>query len=339
MADTGKYMADSGRYEVMQYRRCGRSGLMLPAISLGLWHNFGEITPEETKRSILRTAFDCGITYFDIADNYGPPYGAAETSFGKIMREDFLPYRDELIISTKAGYDMWPGPYGNYGSRKHLLAGIDGSLKRLGLDYVDIFYHHRPDPETPMEETADALAQIVRQGKAIYIGISNYHVKETKEMTALLKERHVPFVIHQPNYSLLNRWIETEGLDQTLLEEGIGSVVFKPLEQGLLTGKYQNGIPEDSRMKKDPRYLKEESRKTDTLERVSRLSEVAKDRGQSLAQMSIAWVLKNPAVTSALIGASRPSQITENVESLKHLEFTEEEERRIREILKQENAS
>jgi L-glyceraldehyde 3-phosphate reductase len=318
----------------MQYRRCGNSGLMLPLISLGLWHNFGDITPVETQRGILRAAFDCGITYFDLADNYGPPYGSAEKNFGKIFREDFAPYRDELIISTKAGYDMWPGPYGDFGSRKHLLAGIDRSLQRLGLDYVDIFYHHRPDPGTPMEETADALEQIVRQGKAIYIGLSNYHTQETAKMSTLLKERRVPFVIHQPNYSMLNRWIETEGLDKVLLEEGIGSVVFKPLEQGMLTGKYLNGIPEDSRMNKDPRFLKKESRDDETLEKVRSLAAIAQERGQSLAQMAIAWVLKNPAVTSALIGASRPSQIYENVEALKNLQFSEEENRKLEEILR-----
>lgn len=326
------YQADEKRYEKMKYRRCGQSGLMLPLISLGLWHNFGEITPEETKRQILRAAFDCGITYFDLADNYGPPYGAAERSFGKLFREDFSAYRDEILIATKAGYDMWPGPYGDRGSRKHLLAGIDQSLRRMGLEYVDIFYHHRPDPDTPMEETADALAQIVRQGKALYIGISNYDAGQTEKMTALLKERHVPFVLHQPSYSMLNRWIE-DGLDILLQREGIGCVVFKPLEQGLLTGKYLNGIPEDSRMKRDARFLKEDSITPKLLEKIQSLAAIAAERGQSLAQMAIAWVLGNPCVTSALIGASRPSQIYENVRALEHLDFTEQEKQKIREIL------
>lgn len=328
------YQAKEDRYENMQYRRCGNSGLLLPLISLGLWHNFGEITPEQTKREILRTAFDQGITYFDIADNYGPPYGAAETSFGKIFKEDFKPYRDELIISTKAGYDMWAGPYGNYGSRKHLIAGIDASLKRLGLDYVDIFYHHRPDPETPMEETADALDQIVRSGKAIYIGISNYKAAQTEKMAALLRERRVPFVIHQPSYSMLDRWIETDGLDKVLVKEGIGSVVFKPLEQGMLTGKYLNGIPEDSRVSRDPRFLKKESLSKEKLDKIRALGKVADERGQSLAQMALAWVLKNPGVTSALIGASKPSQVIENVGALKNLSFSEEENKTIENILK-----
>lgn len=319
------YIAADNRYEVMQYRRCGKSGLMLPEISLGLWHNFGAITPKETQKAILQAAFDCGITYFDLADNYGPPYGEAERNFGVLFQEDFRPYRDELIISTKAGYDMWPGPYGNYGSRKHLLAGIDASLQRMGLDYVDIFYHHRPDPVTPLEETADALAQIVRQGKAIYIGLSNYKAEGTEQMCALLRERHVPFVIHQPSYSMLNRWIETEGLQEVLLQEGIGSVVFKPLEQGLLTGKYLNGIPEDSRMNRDPRFLKKDRLSDELSATIRGLSQIAEQRGQSLAQMALAWVLRNPCVTSALIGASRPSQIYENVAALENKTFREDE--------------
>lgn len=327
------YQANEKRYEVMQYRRLGNSGLKLPLLSLGLWHNFGEITPEETKRVILHAAFDSGITYFDLADNYGPPYGSAERSFGRIFQEDFKSYRDEVLISTKAGYDMWPGPYGDFGSRKHLIAGIDGSLKRMQLDYVDIFYHHRPDFETPMEETADALEQIVRSGKALYIGISNYKAAETEKMTALLRERRVPFVIHQPNYSMLDRWIEEEGLDQVLIKEQLGCVVFKPLEQGLLTGKYLNGIPEDSRMNKDARFLKKDSITPEKLEKIRALGEVAKERGQSLAQMAIAWVLQKPWVTSALIGASRPSQIYENVEAIQNLSFTEEENRKMETIL------
>lgn len=327
------YLADEKRYEKMIYRRCGNSGLMLPLLSLGLWHNFGDITEEKRKKDVLHAAFDCGITYFDLADNYGPPYGAAEASFGKIFKEDFAPYRDELIISTKAGYDMWPGPYGDFGSRKHLLAGIDASLRRLGLDYVDIFYHHRPDPGTPMEETADALEQIVRQGKAIYIGVSNYKKAETEKMTTLLKERRVPFVIHQPSYSMLNRWIEEDGLDQLLAKEGVGSVVFKPLEQGLLTGKYLKGIPEDSRISKDPRFLKKDVLTDSLLRQIRALASIAEERGQSLAQMAIAWALKNPCVTSVLIGASRPEQIYENVGAIQKLEFSEEENARIEKIL------
>ena len=329
------YLASEKRYETMEYRRCGNSGLKLPLLSLGLWHNFGEITAEQKKKDVLHAAFDCGITYFDLADNYGPPYGSAETSFGKIFKEDFAPYRDELIISTKAGYDMWPGPYGNFGSRKHLLAGIDGSLKRIGLDYVDIFYHHRPDPETPMEETADALEQIVRQGKAIYIGLSNYKAKETEKMTALLKERRVPFVIHQPSYSMLNRWIEEDGLDKVLVKEGIGSVVFKPLEQGLLTGKYLKGIPEDSRISRDSRFLKKDVLTPPLLEKIQALSAIAEERGQSLAQMALAWALKNPCVTSVLIGASRPEQIYENIGAIKNLAFSEEENEKIEKILQE----
>lgn len=329
------YLASEKRYETMEYRRCGNSGLKLPLLSLGLWHNFGEITAEQKKKDVLHAAFDCGITYFDLADNYGPPYGSAETSFGKIFKEDFAPYRDELIISTKAGYDMWPGPYGNFGSRKHLLAGIDGSLKRMGLDYVDIFYHHRPDPETPMEETADALEQIVRQGKAIYIGLSNYKAKETEKMTVLLKERRVPFVIHQPSYSMLNRWIEEDGLDKVLVKEGIGSVVFKPLEQGLLTGKYLKGIPEDSRISKDSRFLKKDVLTPQLLEKIQALSAIAEERGQSLAQMALAWALKNPCVTSVLIGASRPEQIYENIGAIKNLAFSEEENAKIEKILQE----
>lgn len=329
------YLASEKRYETMEYRRCGNSGLKLPLLSLGLLHNFGEITAEQKKKDVLHAAFDCGITYFDLADNYGPPYGNAETSFGKIFKEDFAPYRDELIISTKAGYDMWPGPYGNFGSRKHLLAGIDGSLKRMGLDYVDIFYHHRPDPETPMEETADTLEQIVRQGKAIYIGLSNYKAKETEKMTALLKERRVPFVIHQPSYSMLNRWIEEDGLDKVLVKEGIGSVVFKPLEQGLLTGKYLKGIPEDSRISRDSRFLKKDVLTPPLLEKIQALSAIAEERGQSLAQMALAWALKNPCVTSVLIGASRPEQIYENIGAIKNLAFSEEENEKIEKILQE----
>lgn len=319
-----EYAASDKRYDGMQYARCGRSGLLLPRVSLGLWHNFGNLTPLEDQRNILRTAFDHGITYFDIADNYGPPYGEAERNFGRIFCEDFKGYRDELILATKAGYDMWPGPYGNYGSRKHLIAGIDASLKRMGLEYVDIFYHHRPDYETPLEETCEALSSIVRQGKALYIGLSNYKPQETSRAAKMLRDNHTPCMIHQPSYSMLNRWIE-DGLDSVLLDEGIGSVVFKPLEQGLLTGKYADGIPADSRMMKDPRFLKESARNGQLLSKITALGEIASQRGQTLAQMAIAWVLQNPSVTSALIGASRPSQIEENVKALGNLEFTQEE--------------
>lgn len=319
-----EYAASDKRYDGMQYARCGRSGLLLPRVSLGLWHNFGNLTPLEDQRNILRTAFDHGITYFDIADNYGPPYGEAERNFGRIFCEDFKGYRDELILATKAGYDMWPGPNGNYGSRKHLIAGIDASLKRMGLEYVDIFYHHRPDYETPLEETCEALSSIVRQGKALYIGLSNYKPQETSRAAKMLRDNHTPCLIHQPSYSMLNRWIE-DGLDSVLLDEGIGSVVFKPLEQGLLTGKYTDGIPADSRMMKDPRFLKEGALNDQLLSKITALGEIASQRGQTLAQMAIAWVLQNPSVTSALIGASRPSQIEENVKALSNLEFTQEE--------------
>ena len=327
-----EYLASNHRYQAMPYARCGNSGLLLPRLSLGLWHNFGNITPMETQKSILKAAFDNGITYFDLADNYGPPYGEAERNFGQIYCEDFKPYRDELIIATKAGYDMWPGPYGNFGSRKHLIAGIDASLERMGLEYVDIFYHHRPDYETPLEETCDALSSIVRQGKALYIGLSNYKPDETRRAAKLLRENHTPCIIHQPSYSMLNRWIE-EGLDKVLLEEGIGSAVFKPLEQGLLTDKYLSGIPEDSRMMHDPRFLKQDSLNSGMLTKISALSRIADDRGQSLAQMAIAWVLHNPCVTSALIGASRASQIEENVCALDKLDFSQEELQRIEAVL------
>jgi L-glyceraldehyde 3-phosphate reductase len=328
-----EYVASDKRYDAMIYARCGKSGLLLPRVSLGLWHNFGNLTPLEDQRNILKTAFDHGITYFDIADNYGPPYGEAERNFGRIFREDFKNYRDELTIATKAGYDMWPGPYGNYGSRKHLVAGINASLKRMGLEYVDIFYHHRPDYDTPLEETCEALSSIVRQGKALYIGLSNYKAEETRRAAKLLRDSHTPCVIHQPSYSMLNRWIE-DGLDSVLLEEGIGSVVFKPLEQGLLTGKYNERIPEDSRMMKDPRFLKKGALNEQMTSKITALSHIAAARGQTLAQMAIAWVLQNPSVTSALIGASRPSQLVENVCALTNLEFTKEELRLIDVIVK-----
>ena len=321
-----EFQARNDRYDQMQYRRCGRSGLMLPLLSLGLWHNFGSLNDPAEQEQMLLTAFDHGITYFDLADNYGPPYGEAERTFGRILKKDLLPYRDELIISTKAGYDMWPGPYGDLGSRKHLLAGIDQSLRRMGLEYVDIFYHHRPDPDTPLEETCDALSQIVRQGKALYIGLSNYRPAEANR---------TPCVVMQPNYSMFDRWIE-DGLLRTLEEEGAGAVVFKPLEQGLLTGKYLHGIPADSRIRRDPRFLKEGDLNPSLERKIGALAAVAVDRGQSMAQMALAWTLRDPRVTSAIIGASRASQITENIGALQRLTFTEDELRRIDAILKED---
>lgn len=330
-----EFQARNDRYDQMQYRRCGRSGLMLPLLSLGLWHNFGTLNDPAEQEQMLLTAFDHGITYFDLADNYGPPYGEAERTFGRILKKDLLPYRDELIISTKAGYDMWPGPYGDLGSRKHLLAGIDQSLRRMGLEYVDIFYHHRPDPDTPLEETCDALSQIVRQGKALYIGLSNYCPAEAKRACALLRQNHTPCVVMQPNYSMLDRWIE-DGLLRTLEEEGAGAVVFKPLEQGLLTGKYLHGIPADSRIRRDPRFLKEGDLNPSLERKIGALAAVAADRGQSMAQMALAWTLRDPRVTSAIIGASRASQITENIGALQRLTFTEDELRRIDAVLKED---
>jgi L-glyceraldehyde 3-phosphate reductase len=318
------YNAASNRYDKMIYNRCGSSGLKLPAISLGLWHNFGDITPRETQKQMLRQAFDLGITHFDMANNYGPEGGAAERNFGEIFKSDFRPYRDELILSTKAGYDMWPGPYGDNGSKKYLVASLDQSLKRMGLDYVDIFYHHRPDPETPLEETMGALSLMVKQGKALYIGLSKYEPEQLKKAAILLREAKTPCLIHQPSYSMLNRHIE-DGLLDVLADEGIGTIGFKPLEQGLLTGKYLNGIPDDSRMATDPRYLKMDEVEKNTFEKIARLNEIAVKRGQSLAQMAIAWTLRDHKVTSALIGASKPSQIVENVKALDHLKFSREE--------------
>lgn len=319
------YIANTTRYEHMRYNRCGRSGLKLPAITLGLWHNFGEITPFSVQRQMIRTAFDLGITHIDIANNYGPPYGAAESTFGRIMEMDMKPFRDEMIISTKAGYDMWPGPYGNFGSRKYLIASLDQSLSRMGLDYVDIFYHHRPDPETPLEETMSALNQIVRQGKALYIGISNYHPDETRRAAQLLREMGTPCLIHQPSYSMLNRWIEREGLIEVLKEEGIGSIAFSILQQGLLSGKYLEGIPEDSRAARDPRYFKANDITPEKIEKIAQLSLIARQRGQQLPQMAIAWALRVGRLTSALIGASKPEQLFENVKALDNLIFSDEE--------------
>ncbi|HEX6844402.1 MAG TPA: L-glyceraldehyde 3-phosphate reductase [Actinomycetota bacterium] len=320
------YIAAADRYDRMRYRACGRSGLRLPSITLGLWHNFGGTTTLESQRDMLRTAFDLGVTHFDLANNYGPPYGSAEENFGTVLRQDLRPYRDELVISTKAGWDMWPGPYGQGGgSRKHILASLDQSLGRMGLEYVDIFYSHRFDPDTPLEETMGALATAVRQGKALYAGISSYSPARTREAAALLRDHGVPLLIHQPSYSMLNRWIEDELLD-TLADEGVGCIAFSPLAQGLLTDKYLHGVPDDSRIHRPggdslkPEHLREEN-----LERVRALHEIARGRGQSLAQMAVAWVLRDPRVSSALIGASRPSQIAEAVGALDAPGFTTEE--------------
>lgn len=322
------YQADPARYTTMEYRRCGRSGLKLPAISLGLWHNFGDATRVDTSRQLLRRAFDLGITHFDLANNYGPPPGSAESHFGRILKEDFVAYRDELIISTKAGYDMWPGPYGAGGSRKYLLASLDQSLQRLGLDYVDIFYSHRVDESTPMEETAAALAQAVQSGKALYVGISSYSPERTQKMAELLREWKVPLLIHQPSYNLLNRWVDKSGLLETLERNGAGCIAFTPLAQGLLTGKYLNGIPQGSRMQyegKKARGLTENMLTEQNLNSLRLLNEMAQRRGQSMAQMALSWLLKDARVTSVLIGASRPEQIEENVQALANLSFSAEE--------------
>ncbi|WP_322010590.1 L-glyceraldehyde 3-phosphate reductase [Paraburkholderia sp. J12] len=320
------YEAASERYSEMQYRFCGKSGLKLPALSLGLWHNFGDTTPIATQREILRAAFDLGITHFDLANNYGPPYGSAETNFGRIFKDDFRPYRDELLISSKAGWDMWPGPYGQGGgSRKYVLASLDQSLQRMGLDYVDIFYSHRFDADTPLEETAGALATAVQQGKALYVGISSYSPAKTREMAKLLAEYKVPLLIHQPSYNMLNRWIE-QGLLDTLDEIGAGSIAFTPLAQGLLTNKYLNGVPEDARVNRPGGgSLKGDHLSAENIGHVRKLNEIAQRRGQSLAQMAIAWTLRGGRVTSALIGASRAEQVRENVAALKNLEFSKEE--------------
>jgi L-glyceraldehyde 3-phosphate reductase len=313
------YVAAEGRYEEMTYRRCGRSGLMLPAISLGLWQNFGDDRPLANSRAIVRRAFDLGITHFDLANNYGPPYGSAETNFGRIFAEDLSSHRDEIVISTKAGYDMWPGPYGEWGSRKYLLSSLEQSLRRMRLEHVDIFYSHRLDPETPLEETMGALDTAVRSGKARYIGISSYGPRRTREAVSLLRELGTPLLIHQPSYSLVNRWIEPELLD-VLGQEGVGSIVFSPLAQGLLTDRYLNGIPADSRVSAG-NYFSKELLSEENLERVRRLSEIASQRDQKLAQMAIAWVLRDERVTSALVGASSVSQLEDNVAALSNMDF------------------
>jgi L-glyceraldehyde 3-phosphate reductase len=317
------YIPTHDRYERMQYRRSGRSGLQLPLLSLGLWHNFGGEVPFESGRAIVRRAFDLGVTHFDLANNYGPPYGSAEESFGRMLSLDLRPYRDELVISTKAGYDMWPGPYGEWGSRKYLLSSLDQSLRRMGLEYVDIFYSHRFDPETPLEETMGALDAAVRQGKALYVGISSYSAAKTREAAAILRELGTPLLIHQPSYSLLNRWIEPELLD-VLGDEGVGCIVFSPLAQGMLTDKYLDGIPEGSRASRaetlSPSLITGEA-----LEKIRALDEIASERGQSLAQMALAWTLRDPRVTSALAGASRVEQLEANVAALERLDFTDAE--------------
>ncbi|EPZ8124452.1 L-glyceraldehyde 3-phosphate reductase [Yersinia enterocolitica] len=320
------YNADPSRYNQMQYRFCGKSGLQLPALSLGLWHNFSFNNTLESQRTLLHKAFDLGITHFDLANNYGPPPGSAEQNFGKLLQDDFKPYRDELIISTKAGYNMWPGPYGTGSSRKYLLASLDQSLKRMGLDYVDIFYSHRVDENTPMEETASALAQAVQSGKALYVGISSYSSERTAKMVELLQQWKIPLLIHQPSYNILNRWVEQTNLLDTLDKQGIGCIAFTPLAQGLLTGKYLNGIPDDSRMKKEAGgSLKETMLSAANLRSIKLLNELAEQRGQSLAQMALSWLLKDSRVTSVLIGASRPEQLEENCAALNNLNFSAEE--------------
>ncbi|AHB69510.1 L-glyceraldehyde 3-phosphate reductase [Cronobacter malonaticus] len=326
------YQADPARYATMEYRRCGHSGLKLPAISLGLWHNFGDATLVETSRQLLRRSFDLGITHFDLANNYGPPPGSAESHFGRILKEDFLPYRDELIISTKAGYTMWDGPYGDWGSRKYLISSLDQSLKRMGLEYVDIFYHHRPDPETPLEETMRALDHIVRQGKALYVGISNYPADRAREAIDLLAQLGTPCVIHQPKYSMFERWVE-DGLLDLLQEKGVGSIAFSPLAGGQLTDRYLNGIPADSRAASGSRFLNPDQITPEKLEKVRKLNDLAVKRGQKLSQMALAWVLRDEKVTSVLIGASKTSQIDDAVGMLAKRTFTAEERQAIEAIL------
>ena len=327
------YKAADSRYDIMEYRRCGKSGLKLPLLSLGLWHNFGDHDDQDNAREILHTAFDNGITHFDLANNYGPPYGSAESNFGKFFKQDFKQYRDELIISSKAGWDMWPGPYGNFGSRKYLVASLDQSLQRMGLDYVDIFYHHRPDPETPLEETMGALDQIVRDGKALYVGISQYNAEDTAKAAKILKELKTPFIIHQPRYNMIDRWVEN-GLIDTLEQNGLGSIVFSPLEQGILTGKYLNGIPKDSRAAREGSYLDKSQITNEVISQIQQLNELARKREQSLAQMAVAWLLKDERVTSVLVGVSRKSQLEDNLKAIRNIQFSTEELKQIDTILK-----
>lgn len=327
------YIANEKRYDTMRYNRCGESGLKLPAFSLGLWHNFGSRDNYDNMVDMITTAFDLGITHFDLANNYGPYAGSAEENFGKILKNELSPYRDEIIVSTKAGYDMWPGPYGDHGSRKYLIASLDQSLKRMDLDYVDIFYHHRPDPETPMEETARALDQIVRSGKALYVGVSNYSAEQTKQMSQIMKSLGTSLLIHQPRYNMFERWIE-DGLQDVLEEEGMGSISFCPLAQGMLTNKYINGIPSDSRAANGSPFLTADGITPEKIEKIVKLNELAENRGQSLAQMACAWNLRGGKLTSVLLGASKSKQIIENVASLEKLDFTADELNRIDEILK-----
>ncbi len=328
------YQAAPSRYDDMIYNRCGRSGLKLPAISLGLWHNFGGIDDFDNARAMIHRAFDQGITHFDLANNYGPPYGSAEETFGRLLQQDLQGYRDELIISTKAGWDMWPGPYGNFGSRKYLIASLDQSLQRMGLDYVDIFYHHRPDPDTPLEETLGALDHIVRQGKALYVGISQYNADQTRQAAQLLRDMGTPCLIHQPKYNLFERWIE-DGLTEVLDEEGIGCIAFSPLAQGLLTDKYLHGIPADSRAAKTQSYLSADDITSEKIQQVTALNEIAQNRHQTLAQMALAWVLNHATITSVLIGASKVQQIEQAVDALDNTSFSLEEIQVIEDTLEQ----
>jgi L-glyceraldehyde 3-phosphate reductase len=318
------YLPSSNRYDAMEYRRCGRSGLLLPAVSLGLWHNFGYVDTLENCRQILQLAFDAGITHFDLANNYGPPAGSAEENFGRILKQDFHGYRDQLIISSKAGYYMWPGPYGEWGSKKYLVASLDQSLKRMGLDYVDIFYHHRPDPNTPLEETMAALDLIVRQGKALYVGLSNYKAEEAAKAIAILRQLGTPCLIHQPKYSMFERWVEG-GLLDLLEKEGVGCIPFSPLAQGLLTDKYLKGIPEDSRAHKPSGFLQETEITPEKIEKVKKLNELAIKRDQTLAQMALAWILRDKRITSVLIGVSRPEQVKDSLQCFRNTWFSKEE--------------
>lgn len=323
------YQAAATRYETMQYRRCGRSGLKLPALSLGLWHNFGDTGNYENMKDMCRTAFDHGITHFDLANNYGPEPGSSEINFGRILKEDFKPYRDEILVSTKAGYDMWEGPYGNWGSRKYLIASLDQSLRRLGLDYVDIFYHHRPDPDTPLEETMGALDSLVKSGKALYAGLSNYNGEQMEAACSILEDLKCPFIINQNRYSIFDRTIETNGLKKAAAKKGKGILTFSPLAQGLLTDRYLNGVPEDSRIRTDGRFLKQNALTEETLGKIKALNEIAAERGETLAQMALKWLLKDEVITSVLIGASRPQQILDNLKVLESRDFTAEELKKI----------
>lgn len=325
MEEKVMYNASEKRYENMAYNRCGNSGLKLPAVSLGLWHNFGDTSSYETMKQICFTAFDNGITHFDLANNYGPEPGSAEKNFGRILKEDLGQYRDELIISTKAGYDMWPGPYGNWGSRKYLLASLDQSLERMGLEYVDIFYHHRMDPETPLEETMGALAQAVTSGKALYVGLSNYDGETLERATAILEDLRCPFIINQNRYSIFDRTIENSGLKETAARLGKGIIAFSPLAQGLLTNRYLNGIPEDSRIMTDGRFLKKEALTEERLQQIRNLNGIAAGRGQTLAEMALSWVLRDGIVTSVLVGASRPGQVLDDIRAIQNVEFSQEE--------------